>query len=563
MKNLTEEDKKVICKLYETSTIADIAQRYKIGDRRVRTILLENNIEIRVPTKKVIDDGWNYNEELKKRYPFHDGYHYVAVSKKDGKTFKDYLNSSGALTSYLKENGVVVPSLYKRTKYFKSVGEQWYEQWFSIIEEKDEENTKKCPYCSWATTDVNNNSGAFLNHIIKEHGISKEEHLKLHPEDREYLRLVNETLDRQVETDEDKFVVCAICGKKLSRIDWRHLSKHGITKKEYIEQYGNNTVSKNLANISRKKIHDINLNARASYTSRAEKEIIKLIKKHGLSCEKNRKILNGKEIDIYVPEKKIGIEYDGLRWHSQWVGKKGRNFHVGKTNACNKIGVGLIHVFEDEFEAKRDIVENKILHILGVGGDVTRIMGRKCVVKTIDSNLAIEFLDKFHIQGGTSASVAYGAFYEDKLIAVMTFKVKAKNSTEWELTRFASDYNYVCQGVGGKLFKHFVREFNPSFVISFADRRWTVNEHRNIYTCLGFKNDGYTKPSYTYYNSSVARYKRFHKFGFRKERLMAKYGEEHGLTPNMTETEMVKKLGYDRIWDCGLIRYVWKKETQD
>ena len=71
---------------------------------------------------------------------------------------------------------------------------------------------------------------------------------------------------------------------------------------------------------------------------------------------------------------------------------------------------------------------------------------------------------------------------------------------------------------------------------------------------LGFKFDDFIKPNYTYYNSNVDRFKRFHKFNFRKAKLLKKYPN---LDPRMTETEMAKELGYDRIWDCGLIKYVY------
>ena len=132
-----------------------------------------------------------------------------------------------------------------------------------------------------------------------------------------------------------------------------------------------------------------------------------------------------------------------------------------------------------------------------------------------------------------------------------------KNENDWELTRFASNFHYVCQGIGGKLFKHFVREHNPNTVKSFADRRWTIDEENNLYKQLGFKFVSYTNPDYKYYNTNVDRYKRWHKFGFRKQILLKKYPDK--LDKNMTESEMVKVLGYDRIWDCGLIKYVWAK----
>jgi hypothetical protein len=133
----------------------------------------------------------------------------------------------------------------------------------------------------------------------------------------------------------------------------------------------------------------------------------------------------------------------------------------------------------------------------------------------------------------------------------MTFK-SFKND-EWELTRFATDNNYICCGVGGKLFKYFVNRYNPNLVKSFADRRWTLSED-NLYTKMGFELDGILKPDYRYVYSSKPT-ERIHKFNFRKQTLHKKYG----LPLTMTESKMAKELGYYKIWDCGLYRYVWKK----
>lgn len=562
MIHLNDSDKKEICCLYKEKTISELAKKFKVSEKRIKGILLDNGIEIRMPNRKMVDDGWNYNEELRKRYPQKDNFHYEAIEKNGDKRFMDYMNASGALTSYIKSKGVEIPSLYKRTSFFKKNGYQWYEQWFDIVLVENNTIKKKCPYCNWETIDVENRSGAFLNHIIKEHGMTKEEYLKEHNEDREYLRLANGTLDLQMETNEKKYVKCEICGKKLSRIDWKHLTKHGITKEEYIRRYGDKTVSESLREFGRKMAEKTNLSEPKSYTSRAEKEIMGFLSSNGIHCEKNRKVLRGKEIDIFIPDKNIGIEYDGLRWHSQWNGHKGPSFHVSKTNECLKQGIKLIHVFEDEFETNKKLVLNKIAHIIGIQSYSKKIMGRKCTVHKIELDESKKFLNKYHIQGWASSTVSYGAFFDGILVAVMLFK-KINDENSWELTRFASDYHFLCQGVGGKLFKRFITDYNPFEVVSFADRRWTINEDKNVYTLLGFENKGHTKPSYTYINSKVSRYKRFHKFGFRKERLMKKYGEKFGLNNNMTETEMVKKLGYDRIWDCGLIKYVWKKGGQE
>ena len=538
--------------------VEKIALKYHVGKLKIKSLLLENGVEMKKRGGQKQNNNYTVSDWRIEKYPNENGYHYIARFRGDGKEFNDYMNQAGFLTSYIKEKiGVDIPSLYDRRKYYMETGNYWWEQWFDIIK-KENKPTKKCPYCDWETTDIGNKSGAFEVHLREKHNISKEEYVKKHPEDKCYFTLVNPTLNRQMSENEDEYVICAICGKKFSRIDWRHLKEHNITKKEYIKLYGNNTVSRKLHNTMSEIAIATNMENEGHKHSAPEIEIKNMIESYGFNCKSDRKILKGKEIDIFIPEKNIGIEYNGNVFHTEWGGGKCKNYHLFKTEECQKQGVGLIHIFEDEFFLKKDIVLNKLKHLLNTDKNIPKIYGRKCEVRKIYSHLSNKFLDTYHIQGKVSATVYYGAFYNDKLIGVMTFKTE--NNGNWELTRFASDYNYICCGVGGKLFKQFVKDYNPDTVKSFADRRWTINEKNNLYIQLGFEFDSYTPPSYTYYKPSVHRYQRFHKFGFRKQILLRKHPDI--LSPEMTETEMVKKLGYDRIWDCGLIKYIWKKPEE-
>ena len=287
--------------------------------------------------------------------------------------------------------------------------------------------------------------------------------------------------------------------------------------------------------------------------SKKENEIYDFIKEKITDVKQNdRTILNGKELDIYIPSKQIAIEYNGLRWHSEEFGRD-KWYHLNKTLECNNNGIKLLQIFEDEYIEHKEIVLNKISHILGIQQELPKIMGRKCKVKIISKNIAEQFLNDYHIQGYARSTVYLGALYDDKLVAVMTFKQEFKNSPKWELTRFASDYHYVCQGVGGKMFKWFAKNYNPLEVKSFADRRWTLDKEDNLYVRLGFKLIEELKPDYEYILNTNPK-KRFHKFNFRKHLLHRKYG----LSLSMTETEMVKKLGYNKIWNCGLFKYIWK-----
>ena len=255
------------------------------------------------------------------------------------------------------------------------------------------------------------------------------------------------------------------------------------------------------------------------------------------------------EIDIFIPSLNLGIEYNGCRWHSEQFGKS-KYYHLNKTNECNKKGISLIQIFEDEYNDKKEIILSKIKQLLHIQ-KLPKIPARKCKIYEITYNESKIFLEENHIQGHQKATLYLGAKFNDELVGVMTF-VKIKNN-EWELNRFASNKKYICQGIGGKLFSFFVKNYNPKIVKSFADRRWTTNCHNNLYTKLGFKLEKTLKPDYRYIIDGS--YKRIHKFNFRKQILHKKYGFDL----SMTENEMAKKLKAYKIWDCGLYKYVWTK----
>ena len=427
------------------------------------------------------------------------------------------------------------------------------EKKIKIIKEKKEIPYKTCPYCEWKTYDINNYSHSYSKHILNTHKIDIKTHLEKYPEDYFYF-------DKIIKNRSGK-IQCKICGKYLSLIDERHLKKHNISKQDYIKLYGDEIISTKCKIKLQNNIIKMNENPNwERFTSSYEKEIQFFLNDNNIYFEThNRSILQTNELDIFIPSKNIAIEFNGNKYHTEWWGGKTRQYHLNKTKKCKEKDIGLIHIFEDEFVNNKEIVFNKLRHIIGLQRNLPKIYGRKCNIKQVDKDIANVFLTKYHIQGYDPSTIHYGAYYNDELIAVMSFlKENKNNNNNWELTRFASNYNYICCGVGGKLFKHFIKEYNPQIVKSFADRRWTVDEENNLYIQLGFKFDSYTKPDYKYYNPKVDKYKRFHKFGFRKQILLKKYPDV--LNPNKTETEMVKELGYDRIWDCGLIKYVWKKE---
>ena len=277
-----------------------------------------------------------------------------------------------------------------------------------------------------------------------------------------------------------------------------------------------------------------------------EKEVLDFVKSiyDGEIIPNAHGIIGRKELDIYLPEKHLAIEFDGLYWHSEQKGKD-ESYHLDKTNACAEKGIRLIHIFEDEWNTKQDIVKDRIRSILGIGQ--TRIFARKCIVRELDSKTANEFLEQNHLQGGDNSSIRYGLYHGNELVAVMTFgKPRFSKSHDWELIRFASKYG--CNVVGGasKLLNHF-RSSHSGSIVSYADRR---HSDGNLYEKLGFVLEGVSKPNYWYVRGG----EKLSRYACQKHRLKDVLGE--AFDPNLSEFENMSLNGWTRVHDCGNMVFI-------
>lgn len=513
----------------------EVRSTHKVGDmlgmchRTVSKILRENNVEMENIGKgktvcgEVVDEmvkDYTVNhmkmEEISAKYGVY--------TKKLRRIFKE------RGVSISKWNGHVKKEKAKKTKKVK-----------------ESKPTMKCRYCEWETSDRENKAHAYIKHIVKCHK-SVREYLEDYPGDIDRVGLYK---------DRENMVKCEICGAYRKIIDNRHLRKHGYDLSSYYSLYGEKKRVSDLTKEKLRRNHDCMMNNEnwERATSNGEKEITNFLTLNGVEVSRHdREVLDGLEIDIVCRDKKIGIEYDGLLWHTEWFGKKNHMYHLEKTLKANKNGYKLIHIFEDEYVGNKDLILKKVLRIVGGGDKLEKVMGRKCVVEEIQKNEGYRFLCNNHIQGFVNSGVVIGCRHEGRLVGVMTFTEEKPG--EWNLTRYATDNDLIVQGGGGKLLSFFIKKYNPKSIKTFADRRWTVDKDDNIYTKIGFRFDGATRPNYTYYYRKDNKIERFHKFGFRKQILAKK----HGFPMTMTETEMVKELGYDRIWDCGLFKYVWTRE---
>ena len=261
----------------------------------------------------------------------------------------------------------------------------------------------------------------------------------------------------------------------------------------------------------------------------------------------NRKVLQGKEIDIYIPDKKIAIECNGVYWHSSIY--KDNKYHYNKYKSCSEHGIQLLTIWEDWIEHKPDIVKSILLSKLGLLRE--RIYARNCCIREVSPKDAIEFLNMNHIQGSCNSKIRYGLYYKDKLVSLMTFGKKRsammgkyKYEDVWELTRFCNTLNTSVVGAAGKLLKHFIKNINPTTIESFASHDIS---NGNLYNTLGFKKETETNGSYWYIDKCKIRY---HRFTFCKSKLI-----KMGYDKDKSEFEIMDGLGYIRIYDSGQTKY--------
>jgi hypothetical protein len=286
-------------------------------------------------------------------------------------------------------------------------------------------------------------------------------------------------------------------------------------------------------------------------TSKPEKELINFIKSHysGDIITNNKKLVKGFEIDIFLPELNLAFEFNGLFWHSESKGKN-RKYHLYKTEECLKQNIQLIHIFEDEWVYKPDIVKSRILNLLNLTPN--KIYARNCNIEILDNDLKNQFLNHNHIQGEDKSKIKLGLYYNGELISVMTFgnlrKVTGNKSSidSYELLRFCNKLNTNVVGGFSKLLKFFIKNYHPKNIISYADKRWSNGKvyEKNNFT---FIHD--TPPNYWY----MKYYKtREHRFKYRKSELSKILNEYNDL---LSEWENMKNNNYDRIWDCGSKKY--------
>jgi len=284
----------------------------------------------------------------------------------------------------------------------------------------------------------------------------------------------------------------------------------------------------------------------ASNYSKGEEELRQFIESLGFNTTKYKD--NKYEIDVFIPELNIGFEYNGIFWHSDI--NKPKKYHQEKSLYFANKGITLIHIWEDWWLYKNNIVKSFIRQKLGKVKN--RVYARKCKVEEVDYNTAKNFLDENHIDGFAPAKLFLALKYDNTIISLISIKYW-KQEDRWEIDKFANKQDFIIVGGFSKLFKHFISKYNPNWVTTFSHIDLNNIKDNVVYGKNGFKFVHITVPTYFYFNKDLIRK---HRRLFQKKRLlkMADWVSE-----DMTEREITDKMGLIRVYNSGNFKWEWKK----
>lgn len=249
----------------------------------------------------------------------------------------------------------------------------------------------------------------------------------------------------------------------------------------------------------------------------------------------SRKIISPKELDIYIPDKKIAIECNGLYYHSENFGIE-KYYHLNKTEMCNKKGINLIHINENDWEYNKDICKSIIKKSLGFY-DYT-IDTNECEIKKVENNEIKNFLNINHLKGYIKSDINIGLYYNNNLI--QTISLNKIDNSKYELLRYCSLLNYNIIDGFEKSLNYFINNYNKE-ILTYVDRRkYNLNEYYNI----GWELVSYTEPDYHFYRNKI----KYEKENFKDVKNLLNL---KNFNPNLPIDENLMNNCFFKVYDCG------------
>jgi len=301
--------------------------------------------------------------------------------------------------------------------------------------------------------------------------------------------------------------------------------------------------------------------------SSQEDYIANFLSKFTTVIRRDRTVISPKELDIYMPELNLAIEYCGMYWHSSFNAEDEAKFktkHIDKYRLAAKAGVRVITIYEHEWLTRR----KQILRLLrnAINASKGRVFARKCTVVKVAHTEAVKFFEGYHPQGGAGSGTNFGLYWKGKLVSCMRFTLgvndRGSNTNRvWTLSRYASRVTVV--GGASRLFKAFVSEYDPSTVKSFSDNRYFAG---GMYAQLGYEMESESDADYSVWSQKTNTLKP--KSNYQRRTLAARQKDQGvdvdfiAKTDPRTEKEVTYAMGCGRIYDCGKKKWVWNKPLQ-
>lgn len=293
----------------------------------------------------------------------------------------------------------------------------------------------------------------------------------------------------------------------------------------------------------------LDIDKRYFYGSAEQRSLAEWLKAEGLTVLENQRILDGKELDILLPDLNIAIEYCGIYWHCDIHDRITSKTHADKYNECKKRGIRLITLFQNEWLEKQELVKNKIRTICKIA-KCPKIGARTCTVRCVEPAEKNAFHNQHHIQGTDKSTVAYGLYDKSDTLVACLSGTLTKNTLN--ITRYSSIGGVM--GGFSKLLKHTEQVLKITETVTFADLRWSDGD---LYLNNGFVADKMVEPTFYYYDNKKK--KVLHRSNYMKHKLI----EQYGFDATMTEFQMCDSLGLLRIWDCGKIKFVKRADKDE
>jgi very-short-patch-repair endonuclease/predicted RNA-binding Zn-ribbon protein involved in translation (DUF1610 family) len=208
--------------------------------------------------------------------------------------------------------------------------------------------------------------------------------------------------------------------------------------------------------------------------SQYEDKIKQLLQQHNIYFISNKyfTINNQKiEADVFIPDKKLVIEVNGLYWHCDK--NKPLNYDRKKYEMFKSLGFDVLMFYQDEIENKWEVVKDIILRRIGLL--TTKIYARQTTFQQVGSKEAKEFYEKNHIQSFATASKHYALVYSGEIVMMMSIGKNRrfiKNNKEWEIVRIATKKGVNVVGGLEKLLTNIFKQ-NPQIeeLYSYVDNR--------------------------------------------------------------------------------------------